>query len=419
MMGTALEYYDVALYAFLAPILAPLFLPDLETNNAFLVFFMVYGISMAVRPIGGYIFGTMGDRVGRCIPLSITMLGMSCCSIVIAFMPVYEVLGYYAIIVFTILRALQNFFISGEYYGGAIYCLEHTKNIFKPGTISGFYCASTVCGILIAAVVSSLVACYGNQYWRLAYILGAFGCISAIMIRKKLWESVEFLSYKRNQVDATYEMNRALFTTCILLSTCALFFTVLYSLSAKVLNVIIPQSSEYTADVVLHVNSMVMMLYGILLIAAGFLSNKLGAIRQMQLFAFSTAIVIIPLLYMPITHLYTIFIMKFVLILLVAGFVAPIHVLTIEMLPVLKRYKIASIYSSLGKLLAGFAPALYIYLWDLNGGSMLYIGIFIACLAIFTWGILNLQSKQTDRDQNLVRTPPKSPAGSSQPVVEG
>jgi len=397
MLGTALEYYDITLYAFLAPILAPIFLPELDSKTSLLIFFLTYGVSISAKPLGSYIFGKIGDKDGRCIPLSITMFGMATCSILIAIMPTYQYIGYAAIVIFGVLRALQNFFISGEYHGGAIYCLEHTRGVFRPGTVSGYYCAATVGGILGAAMVSSLVVYAGYQYWRFAYVIGAFGCIGAILIRKKLTESPEFIMNKKQANNSPSLVTPVPLLACLLLATCSLFFSMLYGLSAKVLNAIIPQVSIYSIDIVIHINTIVIVLYGALLIAGGYLSNYLGAFRQMQIFALLTLAFIIPILKLPFDNLTNIFMVKFIIIFLVAGFIAPIHVVAISLVPVLKRYKIISLYSSFGKLLAGFTPALYIYIWSVSN-SLFYIGVLIAFVATIALYLLFHNSAYLNKD---------------------
>ena len=107
--GNLFEHYDTALFAFLAPFLAPLIFPEQESVTALILVYAIYPIGMLTRPLGSLFFGYIGDTYGRGQALFLTLSGMALVSGCIALSPTYLQAGILAPLFFVLGRAVQNF----------------------------------------------------------------------------------------------------------------------------------------------------------------------------------------------------------------------------------------------------------------------------------------------------------------------
>ena len=150
MLGASIEYYDIALYGYMAPVLVQVFFPNLEKTTAYFIYFLFEFIAALFQFIGARFFGFIGDMKGRKPAMFSSMLGISIMTFAIGLLPTYEQIGWVATVFFLACRVLQRFFLGGEYNGGAIYCLEHEENHNRHGMVSGLYCAFTVLGVIFS-----------------------------------------------------------------------------------------------------------------------------------------------------------------------------------------------------------------------------------------------------------------------------
>src|SRR6516165_4723566 len=118
-LGSALEYYDFALYSLAsALIFGPLFFPSSNPNVGLLASFGTYFLGFAVRPVGGIIFGILGDRLGRKFVLLATILIMGTASTAIGLLPTYQTVGFWAPAF--LMRLLQGVGAGAEQAGAAV-----------------------------------------------------------------------------------------------------------------------------------------------------------------------------------------------------------------------------------------------------------------------------------------------------------
>src|SRR5438477_10920770 len=113
-LGTTLEWYDFALYLYLAPVLAGLFFPSHDGVSSLLATFAVFAVSYFMRPIGALFFGQLGDRLGRKIALIASLSLMIAPMIAIAALPTWSAIGIAAPILLVAMRMAQGFSVGGE-----------------------------------------------------------------------------------------------------------------------------------------------------------------------------------------------------------------------------------------------------------------------------------------------------------------
>ena len=117
-MGNCVEWFDFAVYGFLATYIGAVFFPSDNPTASLLATVAVFGAAFVVRPLGGLVFGPIGDKLGRQRVLALVIILMSVASFAIGLLPGYATIGIWAPILLVFLRLLQGFSVGGE-YGGA------------------------------------------------------------------------------------------------------------------------------------------------------------------------------------------------------------------------------------------------------------------------------------------------------------
>jgi MHS family metabolite:H+ symporter-like MFS transporter len=205
-VGSALEYYDFALYGTAsALIFGKLFFPAFGVNQALILSFATYAVGFLARPIGGLFFGTMGDRLGRkwILTMTITIMGLS--STFVGLLPTAATIGVWAPIILVILRLLQGFGAGAEQAGATVLMAEYSPPR-RRGFLSALPFVGIQAGTLLAAAVWALLGLVSDEVlygwlWRIPFLASIVLIALAVFIRLRLKESPTFVELeKRNQV---------------------------------------------------------------------------------------------------------------------------------------------------------------------------------------------------------------------------
>lgn len=192
--GNILEYYDFTVYSVFSVAIGHTFFPQASEVVQILSSLAVFAVGFVTRPIGGIVFGYIGDRYGRKKSLIISMLGMTIPTFSIGMIPSYEEIGIYAPMILVIMRLTQGLCLSGEGAGVAIFVLEHYKN-HKPGLITGITHGTNILGTLLATGVGIFISKYytGESHaWRYAFMLGGFFGLCGLFLRLRVGETPIF-----------------------------------------------------------------------------------------------------------------------------------------------------------------------------------------------------------------------------------
>lgn len=200
MIGNALEWYDYALYAQFAFIIGQQFFPDSKVRD--ILVFAVFAAGFIVRPLGAIVLGSIGDKFGRRIALTIGILAMAIPTAGIGVLPTYEVIGLGAPIILTLFRLVQGFSLGGEFSGCIAYMVEHAlpKN---RGLIGSFSFVSMCMGILLGVVTANIfLYCMPENIlfswgWRCPFVVGLFIGVIGFYIRTHLLESPLYIAAKK------------------------------------------------------------------------------------------------------------------------------------------------------------------------------------------------------------------------------
>ncbi|MEK0084910.1 MFS transporter [Benzoatithermus flavus] len=196
-IGNFVEWFDYASYGYLATVIAVVFFPEVAPTAALLATFAVFAISFVIRPIGGIVWGHLGDRIGRRTTLSLSILIMSGATFAIAFLPSYAQVGLWAPVLLLLVRVVQGFSASGEYAGASAFIAE-----YAPTGQRGFYTslvpASTAAGLLFGSLLTAVLftilsdAQMQSWGWRLPFLLAAPLGLIGRYIRVRLEDTPKF-----------------------------------------------------------------------------------------------------------------------------------------------------------------------------------------------------------------------------------
>lgn len=193
-IGNATEWYDYGVYGYVAVIIGANFFPG---EYATLGALLGLAVSFVLRPLGGIVWGPLGDRIGRQKVLAITIILMGVATFIIGVLPTFETVGVLAPILLILLRVVQGFSTGGEYGGAATFMAEYAPDK-KRGFWGSFLEFGTLAGLTLAAlVVFGLTAAVGEDAmndwgWRIPFMLALPLALIGLYIRSKLEDTPVF-----------------------------------------------------------------------------------------------------------------------------------------------------------------------------------------------------------------------------------
>lgn len=194
--GTLIEWAEFTYFSYIADKISLVFFPLLNHNLALLFTFTVFAISYITRPLGGVIFGIIGDKYGRKLSMYYSLIIMGSVTCAIGFIPGYTSLGIISPLLLVFFRLIQGFALAGEFCGSAIYLLE--TNPHKPYTSSSLTSIFSATGMFIGSLLAVIISLPNmpSWAWRLPFIIGGCICILATYARRNLPESIDFTILK-------------------------------------------------------------------------------------------------------------------------------------------------------------------------------------------------------------------------------
>src|SRR3989454_1640416 len=175
-VGNIIEWYDFYIFGSLASILAVKFFEKSHPVAAFLSTIALFSIGFLIRPLGAFVFGWLGDKVGRKYTFLVTLSGMGLSTAVIGIIPTYAQIGLAAAVILFILRLIQGLCLGGEYGGAITYVAEHIADE-KRGYYTGWLQTSPTLGIVVSlAVIIGTQTYLGDDAfkewgWRVPFIV--------------------------------------------------------------------------------------------------------------------------------------------------------------------------------------------------------------------------------------------------------
>jgi len=197
-IGNLIEWYDWYAYAAFALYFAPAFFPAGDLTAQLLSTAAVFAVGFLMRPLGGWLLGAYADRRGRKAALVLSVLLMCAGSLIIAVTPGYATIGVAAPVMLVVARLLQGLSVGGEYGTSATYMSEVATREWR-GFWSSWLYVTNICGQLLALLVLIvlqqwlLTPAQLHQWgWRIPFVIGAFGALGALWLRRTMVETESF-----------------------------------------------------------------------------------------------------------------------------------------------------------------------------------------------------------------------------------
>lgn len=189
VIGNLMEWYDFAIYGYMVPIISTLFFPSEDPLASIIATFSAFAAGYFARPIGGIIFGHIGDRYGRkaMLMLSVGMMGIS--TFLIGLLPTHAQIGTTAGVLLVALRILQGVSVGGEYTGSITFVLENTPPK-RRGFATSWIASGGSLGFLMGSGVGTLMVSIftpdqlSGWAWRLPFLCGIVIALAGYFIRR-------------------------------------------------------------------------------------------------------------------------------------------------------------------------------------------------------------------------------------------
>jgi len=200
-VGNIIEWYDFYIFGSLAAVLAAKFFEKSNPVAALLSTIALFTAGFLIRPLGAFVFGWLGDKVGRKYTFLITLTGMGLGTGAIGLIPTYQAIGVSAAFILFVLRIIQGLCLGGEYGGAITYVAEHVSDA-RRGYYTGWLQTSPTIGIIVSlAVVASVRGYFGTDEfqawaWRVPFLVSFLLVAIAIYIRLQLQETPIFEEIK-------------------------------------------------------------------------------------------------------------------------------------------------------------------------------------------------------------------------------
>jgi MFS transporter, MHS family, proline/betaine transporter len=207
-IGNVVEWYDFAVYGYLAGVIAPVFFPPGDPTAALIGTYGIFAAGFIMRPLGAAVFGWFGDRYGRARTMQISVALMALPTLLLGMLPSYEQAGLLAPVLLVLVRLFQGLSVGGEFSSSATYLVE-TAPKGKRGLTGSWVNIGSMTGSLLGVGIAAFVTNFFDLQslqdwaWRLPFLAGAIIGVSAIYLRHNLHNSQHFNEYHKQREDTS------------------------------------------------------------------------------------------------------------------------------------------------------------------------------------------------------------------------
>lgn len=404
--GTVLEWYDFAVYGFLAPIIAGLFFPHQQALVSLLLTYSVFAMGYLVRPLGGMFFGILGDRIGRKPTLIITVLLMAIPTVAIGCLPTYQSVGMIAPILLIVLRFLQGLSAGGESIGAIIFVYEAVPQEKKAFATSFVFSGSGI-GLLLGSLMVTLCFHFFDSHqmeqfgWRIPFFLAIISAIFGPILRLKTEESAEYLDNRRsNNITDDSSAVRLLSRSQSLKLLRIIFLfapnAIIFYLGFIFMPAILVKQSHLPMSSIYLVNTIATMLLLVLCPVFGCVADRYHFKKILLIVLLCDAICCLPLYWLLSQHiLWCIVVAQCGFAVLVAWLTAPLFAFVLSLLSTSTRYAQSGFaYNVSYSIFGGTAPLVGTGLVHYFNSFMPLAFYVILVVLVALWALSRLSCKQ-------------------------
>lgn len=393
-VGNFVEWYDFAVYGFVAAAIATHFFPAEDPTTAILTTFAVFAIPFFLRPVSGVVFGYVGDKVGRRRILALTVTLMAVGTTAVGLLPTYSTVGYLAPILLIVFRCVQGVAAGGEFVGAAAFVLEHTP-YRKRGIVMSFLQVGTATAYVFAGfLILLLVDVFGSQEfaewgWRIMFLVTAPVGAIGLYIRHRMDESPVFVELRsRGQVarHPLRESGRTNTRTMVLGGLSLGSYGVVAYLLYAYLPTYLLNARGFDASSVRTVAALSVLLLVLAIPLFGLLADRWGRKRSLMFACLLAAVVSVPSFLLTTTGgLFLALLGLFLLAIAQAANYAAAPITIVELFPARLRYTSGGISYNLSiALLSGTGPYVATFLVS-HTGVAIAPGYYVLAISVMSF----------------------------------
>ena len=398
IIGNTLEFYDLALFGFLAPILSSYFFPNDNPTVSMMATLGAFAIGFIPRPLGAILFGHLGDRYGRKMSLMLSIILMAIPTLIIGLIPSYAQIGLLSPLLIIICRFFQGICIGGECNGSVIFFLEHYPG--KRGFYGAIINSSAVLGFFLASIGTIVFTqpWMPSWGWRILFILGAVIALFGYYIRNDISETPEFRNAEElNEVKKMplFEVFRTMPLAAILtIGVGGCMGGLALTLSGYMVTYL-TKVVHLPIGMAMKLNFLAILWYLLFTPISGYISDKIGPYKVM-LSATIITLVSAKIIYLLLSlgTIYGAIFGQLLLATLAATFLGPLSAFIYSIFPTSLRYSGIAFNFSLGlAIFGGMAPIISATLIYMTGNpiSPFYYLITTSCIGMLS--ILGLKKR--------------------------
>jgi MHS family proline/betaine transporter-like MFS transporter len=422
-LGWSLDGYDLVLMLFIISSISQLFFPSKDPTLSLLAIFATYTVTLVMRPVGGALFGSFGDKHGRKNAMIITVSGFSTATFLTGLLPTWQSVGILAPILLILLRFAQGLFAGGEWASGAVITMETASKSMR-GFLSGFVQSGYTFGFLIASIVFQMMlsAYPGNSFisgggWRIIFYTGIIPGLIALFVGFKMNESELWLkkvgqkktegsplrkgmgSPLRKIIGGKEARKRFLLALIVMTGLMYAYYTTMGFMPTflqKYLNIETHEAA--TIMIAASISSLIGTVF------AGFISQRIGRMTTLTLFASAAIILAIPTLnglHDSTTITQRMFFTALLVFVASTAF-GPIPAFLSERFPTAIRNSASGFVYNGGLIIGSWSPLIAIQLLSLAHPQFipyaLAINIIIGSIIILIGSRLNPDTRDADLD---------------------
>lgn len=396
--GNLLEWYEIYLYVYWSPIIAKLFFAPHAGESGLIFTFLIFGLALLARPIGGFFFGRLGDRIGRKKAFILSLLMMTVPTVITGLLPTREQVGILAPIFLTCTRFLQAFPAGGELPGAFCFLYESAQPQHRR-----YFCSWAFVGVLSGLLISTIECFFLELFlseqdvitwgWRLSFLIGGLLGLCGLILRSRLHETPLYQEMAKHSTITKEPFSQVLRDNKKQLFLGALFWvfnsssTFFITVNAAEYLKTALATSSYIATLI--ISSSIIILLAAPLPIFGFLADTINNKKMLIWTMISSILLLGPLSYFA-AHLsiFPLAIAMAIFILLAACNSALLPYITSELFPTRTRYTCIGIcFNTVDSVVGGFTPFLVLYLTRITKyeGAFSFVILFFGLISLLSY----------------------------------
>jgi MHS family proline/betaine transporter-like MFS transporter len=396
-IGNVVEWYDFALYGYMAGILSGLFFPDENASASLIATYGVFAAGFIMRPLGSVVFGWLGDTIGRSKTMYISVTMMVLPTFILGCLPTFQSIGLWAPILLVLVRIVQGLSVGGEFSSSVTYLVETAPQSRRglagswanSGSMLGMLLGSGAAGAVTSFLPDSAVQQWG---WRLPFLAGGVLGLIAIAMRRNLPNSEHFQRHHDDRPNSSpliqsFTVNRKQTIKAILFASA---YGVLFYIPLVYLPEWLHRETGMALSTALHINTAATATLLVLIPISGWLGDTI--LRRTHLLAGAmliTAVLAWPLYrWLVVGGVTAAIVVQVVLIVLIAAPLGSAPAMFAELFPAEDRLSGYSVAYNLGLgVVGGTTPMVATWLIDVTGISSAPAGLLTG-IAVLAFGTL-------------------------------